>query len=199
MRPDSYIALIGFPVRDTKHLLDERTTQSLGGVLFSALALAELALPLGIDVVPICNVGDDVASDVTDIFASHGCKLDGVRTVYESTQHSLITFVTHNEREEQVSGCLPSLQPVDIGSWLTARVIAVNFITGNELDQAGFHLLREWYHGPIIMDFHTLGLQTRFDGRRVAHKRRDWAAWLEVPTVVQMNQAEAETLAECSP
>jgi sugar/nucleoside kinase (ribokinase family) len=197
MRREDYIALVGFPARDTKRFLDGRVVESLGGVLHSALSLAELALPLGFDVVPICNVGTDVAVEFKRHLVGHGCRLDGVRTVDEPTQHSLIAFTTDDEREERISGCLPSLRPSDIAPWLTARALAVNFITGTELDFVGFRLIREWYHGPIIMDFHTLGLRTESSGRRVAQKRSDWGAWLSVPTIVQMNQAEAETLAEC--
>jgi len=193
-----YIALIGFPARDTKHFSDGRVVESLGGVLFSALASAALAASMELDTVPISNIGRDVASEGMKTLADGGCRLEAVQVVDDCTQHSTILIENENERRERISGVLPTLWAEQIEPWLTARLIAVNFITGNELDLATFHTLRERYDGPIVMDFHTLGLRTLDDGRRVPRKRNDWAEWLQIPTIVQMNREEAETLAGCA-
>ena len=195
MRENAYIALVGFPARDTKHMLDGRVEGSLGGVLFSALALAALARPLGLDVIPICRIGRDIADATLALLAAGGCRLDGVRVVDGTTQHSIITFTGPNERWERVEGSLPSLGPGDLAPWRSARLFAVNFITGNELDLATFRWLREEYDGPIVVDYHTLALATLPDGRRVPRRRDDWAAWIERATVVQMNEQEAGALA----
>ena len=192
---DPYIALVGFPARDTKHMLNGSVAESLGGVLFSALALAALCEPMGWRAVPICNLGRDIADEARRLLAGAGCSLEGVHVVDAPTQHSIITFTGPNERWERVEGKLPSLAPDHLAPWLTARALAVNFITGVEVDLETFRWLREAYRGPIIVDYHTLALATLPDGRRKPRRRADWAAWMELPTVVQMNRAEAEALA----
>ena len=190
-----YMALAGFPARDTKLRLDGTVEEALGGALFSALAMAPLADPLGLRVAPIMNVGRDTADEAHRLLARAGCSLEGVRVVNEATQHSIITFTGPNERWERVEGRSPSLGPDDIAPWLGAREIVVNFITGVEMELATFRWLREAYAGPIVIDYHTLALATLPDGRREPRRRPDWAAWLEVPDVVQMNRDEAQALA----
>lgn len=192
---EPYIALVGFPARDTKRMRDGTVSEALGGVLFSALAMAALARPKGFDVVPIIRVGHDIADEAERLLLSAGCSLEAVHRVDAPTQHSTITFTGPNDRWERVEGRLPSLTPEHLAPWLTARAFAVNFITGVEIDLATFRWLRRAYRGPIVMDYHTLALATLPDGRREPRRRADWAAWMEPSTVVQMNQPEAEALA----
>jgi len=141
------------------------------------------------------NVGRDIAEEAERLLLKAGCALEAVHRVDAPTQHSVITFTGPNERWERVEGRLPSLTPGHLAPWLTARVLAANFITGVEMDLATFRWLRKAYRGPIVIDYHTLALATLHDGRRQPRRRPDWAAWMEVPTVVQMNQPEAEALA----
>ena len=190
-----YAVVIGMPARDTKRFADGTTAESLGGVLFSALAMSALCRVIHVDVAPVCNLGTDIAESARRLLASSGCRIDGTRIVPENTQHSVITFTSADERFEDVHGELPMLEIDDITPWLKASFIAVNFITGKELSLATFRELRARYRGDIIMDYHTLALDTLSDGRRVPRRRDDWSAWIECADVVQMNRVEAETLA----
>lgn len=197
---ENRIALIGYPARDTKRYPDGRVEESLGGIMFGALTLAVLGREVGIHALPVTTLGNDIADAARELLARAVCRLDAVRVVDATTQHSEITFTDANERTETVSGALPPLSARDIARnidapWLTARAIGVNFITGNELSIDTFRVLRERYTGPIVMDYHTLALGTDTDGRRFAHRRADWAAWIGLADVVQMNRSEAETLA----
>ena len=193
--PNEYAVVVGMPARDTKRFPDGAVAESLGGVLFSATAMAALCRVVGMDVVPVCNIGEDIADRATQLLASSGCRLDATRVVPETTQHSIITFTGPDERSEQVHGALPMLTFEDLAPWLDAALIAVNFITGAEMSLATFRELRARYSGPIVMDYHTLALATLPDGRRVQRRREDWAAWIECADVVQMNREEASTLA----
>ncbi len=197
---ENRIALIGYPARDTKRYPDGRVEESLGGIMFGALALAALGREIGVRAIPVTTLGNDVAEKARELLARAGCRMDAVRVVDAATQHSEITFTDANERTETVSGALSPLGARDIASeadapWLTARAIGVNFITGNEMSIDTFRLLRERYTGPIVVDYHTLALGTDSGGRRFAHRRADWAAWIGLADVVQMNRSEAETLA----
>jgi sugar/nucleoside kinase (ribokinase family) len=196
---EDYIALIGYPARDTKHFPDGRTEEALGGVLFSAVSMAVLARELGMHVVPVAKLGCDIAESARDMLSAAGCRLDAVRVVDEPTQHSDITFRSDNDRWERITGALPPLRYDDVASWLTGAALSVNFITGTEIDIETMRLVRDHMlraeGGPVIADFHTLALATLPDGRRIPHRRRDWSAWIGLCDVVQMNRDEAQTIA----
>jgi sugar/nucleoside kinase (ribokinase family) len=196
---EDYIALIGYPARDTKHFADGRTEEALGGVLFSAVSMAVLARELGVQVIPVATFGCDIAKPARDVLSAAGCRLDAIRVVDEPTQHSEINFTSDNDRWERITGVLPPLGFDDVASWLTGAALAVNFITGTEIDIETMRLVRDHTlraeGGPIIADFHTLALATLPDGRRIPHRRRDWSAWFGLCDVVQMNQDEAQTIA----
>ena len=189
------IVVIGFPARDTKHMPDGSTVDSLGGVLFTAIPLAVLSRRRGHRVVPVSSFGVDCAAEGEDALRAAGCELEHVRVVQAHTQHSFITFTSDNERWERVTGKLPALGEEDLHCVRGADCVVVNFITGAEMEYDTFRWLAEEYQGPIIMDYHTLALGTNPDGRREPRRRTDWAAWFQHGTVVQMNEAEAGALA----
>jgi sugar/nucleoside kinase (ribokinase family) len=190
-----FFAVIGFPARDTKYMLDGTVAASLGGVLFTALALAVLARRARWVVAPVMNVGEDCAADAEAMLRSEMCDMRGVYRVSAPTQHSTITFTGENDRWERVEGQLPSLTIERLQGILDANAIVLNFITGVELERSTLAWLSTHTRAPIIVDYHTLALATLPDGIRVPRRRSDWAAWLQYATVVQMNENEAGALA----
>ena len=197
MRPADtpFIVIAGMPARDTKLFPDGARVESLGGILFTATAAAVLSRDSGVDILPVMRAGRDVAPRALPLLANTGCRLDAVHVVDDTTQHSIITFADADTRSERVDGGLPELTPADLKPWLDADVIAVNFITGREMSLSTFQWLRQHYPRPIIMDFHTLALETLPDGTRRHRRRQDWSEWIACADVVQMNRDEAETLA----
>ena len=192
-RPVFLIA--GMPARDTKRFHDGRMSSALGGILFTVSSAAPLARMAGFDPVVVTTVGFDVADDVVSALVLSGCSTGGVRIVDAPTQHSEITFLDADVRRERVEGVLPPLVAADFVPWLGADVIALNFVTGAEMNLSTLRWLRDAFHGQIIMDYHTLALRTDDAGSRVPHRRDDWAAWIACADVVQMNRDEASTLA----
>ena len=193
--PERFISLIGHPARDTKRFPDGHAEQSLGGVSFSASAMAALTRETGLSTTPVTTLGTDIAAEGQDLLARAGCRLDAVRVSNRATQHSEITFTSENDRFEHVSGILPPIDFEHVAPWLTGRAVAVNFISGTEMSLPTLRRVRGAASGPIVMDYHTLALSTQDDGRRVYHLRRDWAEWISHADVVQMNENEASTLA----
>ena len=63
MNHELRIALLGTINRDTIHTADGVTTESYGGLLYSILALAEIASS-HVAIYPICNVGADMETVV---------------------------------------------------------------------------------------------------------------------------------------
>ena len=81
MNHELRIALLGTINRDTIYTADGVTTESYGGLLYSILALAEIASSQ-VAIYPICNVGADMETVVRKKLAPYPhVKFDGIRFV----------------------------------------------------------------------------------------------------------------------
>ena len=190
------IAVVGSINRDTICTSDGTRTESYGGILYSIAALAQIG---SATIFPVCNVGKDVEDAVRRLLASWGSvKLDGVRFVPDRNPHCLLTYDSHNRKQETLLGGVPPLAIGQLRPFLDCDAVCFNIITGMELDLQTLRSFRRAARGLVLMDVHSLTLG--IDRRRHRYLRLPpcWEAWLGCVDIVQMNEREAGLLAGAS-
>ena len=127
------IALLGTINRDTIHTADGVTTESYGGLLYSILALAEIASPDS-HIYPICNVGYDMEDVVRDKLAPYPhVKFDGIEFVSQKNPHCFLDYDSEGHKQETLQNDVPHISFDQIAPFLDCDALCFNFITGREL------------------------------------------------------------------
>lgn len=189
------IALLGTINRDTIHTADGVTTESYGGLLYSILALAEIASDRAA-IYPICNVGRDMEDVVREKLAPYPqVKLDGIRFVPGKNPHCFLDYDAEGRKRETLRYDVPQLSLSQIEPFLGCDAMCFNFITGMELALATAQGVRGSAAGLLLMDVHSLTLGIDDNRRRFWRVPPQWKAWVGCVDVVQMNEQEGALLA----
>ena len=189
------IALLGTINRDTIHTADGVTTESYGGLLYSILALAEIASERAA-IYPICNVGRDMEDVVREKLAPYPqVKLDGIRFVPGKNPHCFLDYDAEGRKRETLRYDVPQLSLSQIEPFLGCDAMCFNFITGMELALATAQGVRGSAAGLLLMDVHSLTLGIDDNRRRFWRVPPRWKAWVGCVDVVQMNEQEGALLA----
>lgn len=189
------IALLGTINRDTIHTADGVTTESYGGLLYSILALAEIASDRAA-IYPICNVGRDMEDVVREKLAPYPqVKLDGIRFVPGKNPHCFLDYDAEGRKRETLRYDVPQLSLSQIEPFLGCDAMCFNFITGMELALATAQGVRGSAAGLLLMDVHSLTLGIDDNRRRFWRVPPRWKAWVGCVDVVQMNEQEGALLA----
>lgn len=189
------IALLGTINRDTIHTADGVTTESYGGLLYSILALAEIASDRA-TIYPICNVGRDMEDVVREKLAPYPqVKLDGIRFVPGKNPHCFLDYDAQGRKRETLRYDVPQLSLSQIEPFLGCDAMCFNFITGMELALETAQGVRESAAGLLLMDVHSLTLGIDDNRRRFWRVPPQWKAWVGCVDVVQMNEQEGALLA----
>lgn len=189
------IALLGTINRDTIHTADGVTTESYGGLLYSILALAEIAADRA-TIYPICNVGRDMEDVVREKLAPYPqVKLDGIRFVPGKNPHCFLDYDAQGRKRETLRYDVPQLSLSQIEPFLGCDAMCFNFITGMELALETAQGVHESAAGLLLMDVHSLTLGIDDNRRRFWRVPPQWKAWVGCVDVVQMNEQEGALLA----
>lgn len=189
------IALLGTINRDTIHTADGVTTKSYGGLLYSILALAEIASDRA-TIYPICNVGRDMEDVVREKLAPYPqVKLDGIRFVPGKNPHCFLDYDAQGRKRETLRYDVPQLSLLQLEPFLDCDAMCFNFITGMELALETAQCVRESAAGLLLMDVHSLTLGIDDNRRRFWRVPPQWKAWVGCVDVVQMNEQEGALLA----
>lgn len=146
------VGVVGSVNRDTIHHADGRVVDSLGGVLFTACALAHLGAGR-LRSWLLARVGDAVSPHLRRHLAASvpGLRLDGLQTVPGAGFHCLIRYDRAGHKTEVLSGDIPPLRNQDIAPYLERfHGVLVNFVTGFELDLDTLRALRRGLRGPLL-------------------------------------------------
>ncbi|MEN8376629.1 MAG: carbohydrate kinase family protein [Gemmatimonadota bacterium] len=168
-----------------------------GGIAY-ALAALVAACPPGWQIVPILKIGRDLDARARAFLASlPGLDtVSAVRTVEEPNNRVELRYVDNERRTEKLSGGVPGWEWEELEPLLGGLdALYVNFIAGWELTLAGALRLRQACAGPLYADLHSLLLDLGPEGRRRPRSLAAWREWLTAFDVVQMNEAELQTLA----
>lgn len=191
------IGVIGSINRDTVFWEGGREERGLGGILYTTLGLGFLGR--GELEVWLCSkIGEDVADEAMAALAlCPNVVTEGVEIVPQDNFHCRIRYRDDGSKEERLTGEISPLAWNNIAPFVGhLDGWAVNFITGFELELATFSALRQECLGSILLDVHSLTLGRGQDGRRFFQQPADWASWIALADVVQMNEVEAGLLGD---
>jgi sugar/nucleoside kinase (ribokinase family) len=196
MKGNTQIALLGTINRDTIHTPDGVTTESFGGLLYSILALAEIASPEAA-IYPVCHVGSDMEGTVREILAPYPqVKFDGITFVSSKNPHCFLEYDKEGRKQETLRNDVPQITFEQIEPFLECDAICFNFITGIELALETAEQVRKSAKSLLLMDVHSLTLGMDENRRRFWRLPPDWQRWLGCVDVVQMNEQEGALLAD---
>ena len=189
------IALLGTINRDTIYTADGVTTESYGGLLYSILALAEIASSQVV-IYPICNVGADMETVVRKKLAPYPhVKFDGIQFVSGKNPHCFLDYDAKGRKRETLHNDVPQISFSQIEPFLDCDAICFNFITGMELALETAQRVRRFATGLLLMDVHSLTLGMDEKRRRFWRVPPQWKKWMGCVDVVQMNEQEGALLA----
>ncbi len=188
------IAIIGSVNCDEVWTVEGRHRRGWGGILYNIAALAQ-HLPTKATVLPIARLGRDAQRPV-------GRWLRTLRQVDTSALLPMaragnlceMRYKNADERYERLLHRVPPLTYSDLHPALTAELILVNFISGNDITIGALERLRRDYRGLIYMDIHSYLLGRRRDATRFARRPTGWRRILACADVLQMNEVEFATL-----
>ena len=194
------IGVIGNVNRDTITFADGSTASSLGGILYTVLALGYLGGPR-LEVWPICTIGTDVEPAVRALLSEcPSVRSDAMQFVATRNYECWIRYTLDGTKRERLIGEIGPLRRSYLERYLElCDGLLINFITGFELDHTARVAIRGSLKGPVLMDFHSLSLGRNADGSRYLRRPHDWAEWIALTHIIQMNETEAALLADASP
>lgn len=168
-----------------------------GGAAYSLAALSA-SCPPGWEVVPLVQVGSDLAPQARR-FLEQLPNLhlgDGVRTVAEPNNRVELRYQDPATRTERQLGGVPPWRWNDLAPLLRGLdALYLNFISGQELELPTAQRVRHAFAGPVYVDLHSLFLSPPDPSRpRAARPLPEWEQWLGCADIVQLNQHELELL-----
>ena len=153
-------------------------------------------MDVGTTVLPICNIGQDVADDVLEILDAYpAIDRSAIAVVPEPNFHCILRYDQAGQKQETLLGGVPSLSYARLKRALDCDAVCLDFVTGFEVTLQTLQRLRAATKMPIFMDVHSLTLGIDDQRRRFVRCPEHWQEWLRGVRVAQMNQLEARVLA----
>jgi len=193
------IGAVGTFNRDIIYPWQGKKVESIGGLYFSVLYLANLSNPTD-EIYPVANLGEDFYDQVVDGLSDHeNLRSDGLNRHEEKNTQVTLTYTSQHERDEVISKPMPPLGFKELAVLTEVDAVIVNLITGTDVDLNGLREFRQSSKALIYLDFHSRALGINGNGRRFYQRPDDWREWLELVDVLQLNEMEARTLAGYTP
>ena len=191
------IAVVGSTNKDTIILSDGSQSQSIGGILYTALAVSFLSNGKYENWL-FSQIGNDIYGEVEQVF--QGCPhlvTDGVKVFAGANPHCRIQYHQSGHKIEHLTGTLKKFRANELLPYLVGMdLLLINFITGYELSLQTLYQIRKQFNGLIIMDIHSLTLGRRNSGERYFRTLDNWRDWIRLADIVQMNEQEAAFMGE---
>ncbi len=184
------IAIIGSVNRDIIISDTGSTHESLGGILYNLLALAELGQRI-LSIIPITFIGSDAKEELYQMLGSRtSISLHGIRDFSGNTNMNRLVYSNKNERKETASFYTPPISLQMITPYLDCDVLLFNFIAGYDVSLQTLKAIRAKTHATIFMDVHSLVLAKNAKGVRAFHPVQQWKIWTAQTDILQMNTGE---------
>ena len=192
------ITVTGHLCLDEIHHPDGKITGSYGGIFF-AVATLSLVLPPGDTVRPVFGVGkDDHAQFLEALSAFPNVDASGIYRMPGPTNRVSLLYNSGSERVEVSRDISEPIPLKKIAPALDADLVLVNMISGFDVTLETLDEIRMRTRDkniPVYFDVHSLTLGVRGNFERFRRPVDTWRRWLFMLNAVQVNEAEAASLA----
>jgi sugar/nucleoside kinase (ribokinase family) len=193
------IAIIGCVNRDTVIQPGRRAITGFGGILYNVFCLSDILRDQA-EILPVCNIGADAADQVFELLSEvSNVSTEHMRIVDTENNHCKMTYRDDGERDEIFTGFVSAISGSQLSRIRDADLAVVNFISGRDLTLPTLQRFRESFEGALYLDFHTLSLGLRKDGRRYLRKPKRWREYLQCCDYLQLNAREFSLLSRRPP
>ena len=194
------LGVVGSMVWDTIYGRDpaQPAVEEWGGISYSLAAL-DATLPDDWVIVPIVNVGRDLAMRANAFLRTLRHVAPGSRfiEVPEANNRVTLRYFSAERRCEQMAGGVPPWTWPELGPQVAdLDALYVNFISGYEMTLATAQFLRRGFGKFMYADLHSLFLGKEADGTRVLQPLADAPTWFGCFDVAQLNEAEMQQLGD---
>jgi hypothetical protein len=184
------ICLVGTLVSDFIYPLRGKRTKAYGGIYHSLLTLSALSSTRDC-IIPVTYIGTDRWENFRQFASQHrNICADGLVFNEQKTNQSILRYFSDSERIEFSKYPYGPLKYEHIEPFLDCDLLAINMISGWDIDSDVLFKVRENYNGEIYMDIHNYLTRLDKKGQRLNRKPRDVEHWLHVADIVQMNSRE---------
>jgi sugar/nucleoside kinase (ribokinase family) len=185
------VAVLGTVNRDVILDADGERHESLGGILYNAIALGVLLDGRGYSVRPIGRLGAEDRRLAIDILSAYpAIEADALIEDRAGTNLSVLEYAPDRsgERTEHVEMRVASLSDGDLKRAAGSRACLVNMISGRDVERAVLARLRASERGMFVLDVQALA-------RTASVPRRprlvpDFAEWSPLFEIVRGNEVE---------
>lgn len=184
------IAVVGTINRDIIISDKGARTESLGGILYNVLALAELGYPL-LTVTPVTFIGSDARAQLFGTLEClKGVSLDGITGLAGRTNTNRLTYLNKNDRKEMAAFNTPAIPFEKIAPFLDVDILLFNFIAGYDVSLETLQRVKQGTGALVFIDVHSMVLKQEVNAERRFGPVHGWQTWAAQADMMQMNTGE---------
>lgn len=192
------IALLGTINFDRVVTERGETFESLGGILYNAMALAAIFDDAPVRVRIASRVGGEHLGEVRDLLgALASVDPRGLLVSPSGTNLSLLEYVGEGVRRERVELRAAPLTFDEVSFLADSDLILVNMISGQDIALADLRSLRKISSAHFFLDVQALA--RTLESPRVPRTVDDWREWAALFHTVRGNEAEVTAFAGGAP
>ena len=176
--------------RDIVEFADGRRSESLGGLVYSIMALAVLSPGSG-RIIPVVNAGKDIYNSVTDELGRfRQIDLEGLHKCDCPNNAVYLCLQEGRERDEHTDLHLPRIEYHQFEPYLDSGALMLNFASGFEMDFATARRIIDAFQGIVYMDIHSLTLGIDDNRHRIRRTIPEGLNWIDGVDFVQATEEE---------
>jgi len=185
------ITVIGTITYDVVIYPDMRKFESLGGILYNIIALANLTDET---IIPVANVGKSMYTQLTAMLSKyHNIKLNGLNIIKQRHPVSFL-FMFSEYGTQYDEGQISPILFKQVKPFLNSSFILANFTSGYDINLRTLKMIRKEATCPIYLDYHCLSLGRDKLGNRYLKRVTNWNKWVSLANFVQFNKIEAQVI-----
>ena len=192
------IAVIGTINKDLILPFEKAPIQSLGGITYSTLALANL-VKQDVSIIPVSYIGEDISQSVNHLFGQYTV-IDKTHLIQlpQKNHKVILEYSSLVERTEKALLNFPPLEWKQIKSVKKSDFIIVNMITGWDIPLNVYLKLSKKAYKKMYLDVHFLVMGINKMGSRFPRCHSEIREWLKGARFIQMNEKEFNIISENS-
>jgi sugar/nucleoside kinase (ribokinase family) len=188
-REPRFVAVVGTVNFDRIVAESGETFESLGGILYNGLVLAELLEGSGVSIALFARLGEEHMRAARGLFASFPhVDLAGLRADPAGTNGSRLVYGPGGERDENVQLRVAPLDDADLSGIERADAVLVNMISGRDVRVETLEAVRARSAARFFLDVQALA--RTIESPRTSRLVADWKRWSRIFHTVRGNDAE---------